>query len=406
MFLGIFLQCTGLLAASWAVYSLVGLFLTQGIPFGLGVGFLYTSSMGTISQWFNKKRSVANGIAAAGSGIGGLCFTIGINRAIENLGVGWSFRLTAIVVAVVNTVAALLIRDRNAQIKPTQRSFDYGLLKRIPNLGLVLLWGFFSLMGYVAILFSMADYAHSIGLSASQGSIASAMLSVGMVFGRPCVGLMSDIYGRINISALMTLLSAVTVFGLWMPAGDTGFWLCLVFALFNGAVCGTFWATISPITAEIVGLKELPSALSIVWFSTIPPSIFGEAIVLALKRPELGGVDARFKGAAYIYPQVWAGLMYLIATAAIWVLRARMIAAKIKSEAEQENGMENGEGDMEGSKEEGRESSESGGYTRDELEKHEVYEERGEGHRRQIIPIPTVISRWRKAGRWWRWTQV
>ena len=80
MFLGIFLQCTGLLAASWAVYSLVGLFLTQGIPFGLGVGFLYTSSMGTISQWFNKKRSVANGIAAAGSGIGGLCFTIGIDR--------------------------------------------------------------------------------------------------------------------------------------------------------------------------------------------------------------------------------------------------------------------------------------------------------------------------------------
>ena len=403
MFLGITLQSSGLLAASWTVYSLVGLFLTQGILFGFGVGFLYTSSIGTISQWFSKRRSVANGIAAAGSGVGGLCFTMGINRAIEVLGVGWSFRLTAIIVAIVNLVAALLIRDRNAQIKPTQRSFDCGLLKRVPNFGLVLLWGFFSLLGYIAILFSMADYSHSVGLSAYQGSIASAMLNVGMLFGRPYVGFLSDSYGRINISALMTVLSAATVFGLWMPAGDTGFWLCIVFALFNGAVCGTFWATISPITAEIVGLKDLPSALSIVWFSTILPSTFGEVIVLALKRPEPNGADGGkggFKGTTYMYPQVWSGLMYLMAVGAIWILRARMIGVKINQEVEQETEFQANGG-------RNKERSREGDYARDEFKKHELHEGRGEAdNRRQMISISTVISRWRKLGRWWRWTKV
>ena len=390
MFLGICLQSTGLLGASWAVYSLVGLFLTQGILFGLGVGFLFTSSIATISQWFSKKRSVANGIASAGSGVGGLCFTIGVNKAIEDLGVGWSFRLTAIVVAILNLIAASLIRDRNAQIKPTQLSFDYGLIKRIPNFGLVLVWGFFSLLGYIAILFSMADYSHSIKLSASQGSIATAILCVGMLFGRPCVGFLSDVYGRINISALMTVVSAATVFGLWMPAGDAGFWLFIVFALFNGAVCGTFWGMISPITAEVVGLKELPSALSVVWFSTILPSTFGEVIVLALKRPS--GADGGFIGAAYLYPQVWSGLMYVIASVAIWVLRARMMGVKIEKEVQQER-------EVEENRE--REGSREGSCLR--LGKHEGGNGEGRG---QTISMSTVMSRWRKAGRWWRWAQM
>ena len=382
MFLGAFLQSTGLLGASCAVDSLVGLFLTQGVACGLGVGFLYSSSVGTISQWFSKKRCVANGIAAAGSGVGGLCFTIGVNKAIENLGVGWSFRLTAIVVAVVNLTAASLIRDRNAQIKPTQRSFDYGLINRIPNFRLVLVWGYFSLLGYVAILFSMADYAHSVGLSASQGSIATAILCVGMLFGRPCIGFLSDTYGRMNISAVMTVLSAATVLGLWMPAGEAGFWLFVVFALFNGAVCGTFWATISPLTAEVVGLKELPSALSLVWFSIISPSLFGEVIVLALKRPSWA--DGGFIGVAYLYPQVWASLMYLIASGAIWVLRARLIGAEIEKEVQQEREVkENREGSREGCL----------GLGKDE-------------GRWQMISMSTMMSRWRKVGRWWRWTQM
>ena len=37
-------------------------------------------------------------------------------------------------------------------------------------------------------------------------------------------------------------------------------------------VAGTFWTTIAPIGAEVVGLKELPSALSIVWIFLVIPT--------------------------------------------------------------------------------------------------------------------------------------
>ncbi|KAF8475464.1 major facilitator superfamily domain-containing protein [Kalaharituber pfeilii] len=333
MFLGILFQVASLIGASFAVHSLGGLFVSQGVLFGIGLGLLYTSSIGTISQWFSSKRSIANGLAAAGSGVGGIAFSIGINAAIEQISLAWSFRVTAICVCAVNILVTLLIRDRNASIHPTHNSFDIDLLRRIPNLGFVLAWGFFSLLGYVMILFSLADYARSIGLTTGQASIVASMLSLGMMFGRPLVGYMSDVFGRINISFLMTLFSGVTVFCLWMPGHLGGYPLCIVFAIINGAVSGTFWTTISPVATEIVGLKELPSALSVVWLSTVIPTTFSEAIGLALRRPELLGTGGA--GEVYLFPQIFSGAMYIAATVVMGMLRWRMVRRKQRGEEEE-----------------------------------------------------------------------
>lgn len=69
MSLGIVLEVGSLVAASFST-KIWHLFLTQGVLFGLGMGALFVGSSGVVSQWFDKKRSVAMGIAAAGSGIG------------------------------------------------------------------------------------------------------------------------------------------------------------------------------------------------------------------------------------------------------------------------------------------------------------------------------------------------
>ncbi|KAI5797888.1 major facilitator superfamily domain-containing protein [Peziza echinospora] len=358
MLLGILLQVASLIGASFLTHSLVGLFFTQGVLFGIALGLLFTSSIGTISQWFDKKRSVANGITAGGSGIGGVAFSLGLSKAIDVVGLEWSFRITALIVAVVNIIATILIKDRNKTIKPTQNSFDVGLFKRYRGFKYVLAWGFFSLLGYVVILFSLADYGLTVaGLSTQQASVMAAMLSLGMAFGRPCVGWYSDTHGRINVSWLMTVISAITVFALWMPGFKGGFALCIIFALVNGAVCGTFWTTISPVTAEIVGLKELPSALSVVWLSTVIPTTFAEAVALALRRegPGIKGVDG------YLYPQIFSGVMYLVAACMLWLARKSLVDRLI--EEEKKNGVE---------------------------------AEKGDG----------FMARWKRGGRWWRWVKV
>ena len=240
---GLVMQTGALVAASFAT-QIWHLFLTQGVLFGIGLGFIFTSSVGVVSQWFLKKRSVATGIAAAGSGIGGLIFSLSTRAIIARFGTEWSFRIVAGVTFAVLVVCIALTRDRNKHVNPNQRAFDLGLLRRSEFL-VLLSWAFFSILGYVVLLFSMADFARARGMSSTQGSVLVAVLNLGMSFGRPLVGLASDRYGRINVALIATFSTAVTCLALWLPA--TGFALSAVFALLNGAICGTVWTSIAPL---------------------------------------------------------------------------------------------------------------------------------------------------------------
>ena len=77
-------------------------------------------------------------------------YSLATNAMIDSLGVEWAFRILGILACSVNTVCALLIRDRNKAIGAVQLAFDYRLFKR-PQFLMLLGWGFFSMMGYVRI---------------------------------------------------------------------------------------------------------------------------------------------------------------------------------------------------------------------------------------------------------------
>lgn len=108
--IGILLETLGLLCASWAT-QIWHLFLTQGLAFGLGMGFLFVASVSIVPQWFSKHRSFANSIAAAGSGIGGLTYSLATGAMIESIGLEWAFRVLAILAFVVNTICTIVVRD-------------------------------------------------------------------------------------------------------------------------------------------------------------------------------------------------------------------------------------------------------------------------------------------------------
>ncbi|KAK3067671.1 hypothetical protein LTS18_000985, partial [Coniosporium uncinatum] len=198
LLIGIFFETLSLIGASFAT-RIWQLFLSQGVCFGWGMGFLFVGSVGIPPQWFTTRRSLANGIATAGSGIGGLTYSLATNAMIQRISLGWAFRILGIVSFAVNFVCALLIRDRNKAIGSSQLSFDYTLFKRVEYL-LVLAWGFFSMLGYIVLIFSLPNYATSIGLTASQGSLVGALFNLGQAFGRPPIGYFSDSFGRINMA--------------------------------------------------------------------------------------------------------------------------------------------------------------------------------------------------------------
>lgn len=75
---------------------------------------------------------------------------------------------------------------------------------------------------------------------------------------------------------------------------------------------------------EVVGLKDLPSGLSLAWLTIVLPTTFSEVIALKLRRP----------GSAhpYLYPQIFSGISYLLAGLCILEL-GRVLRKRRKAEA-------------------------------------------------------------------------
>ena len=245
MLAGVIALAGGFIAASFASKAW-HLYLSQGGLVGIGVGFIWIPSIAILSQWFSKKRSLANGITSAGSGFGGVTFSLITGKMIENLSLVWSLRITGIIAFVMTFIAVVLIRDRNKVIQPGQHPFDTELLLR-KDVWLLLIWAFISMLGYITLLYSLPDFALSIGLSRAQATDAITFLNLGTAVGRPLIGTLCDHYGRIKVPAFLTLMCGISCFAIWLPANSFG--VTVLFALISGAILGVFWvASISPLS--------------------------------------------------------------------------------------------------------------------------------------------------------------
>lgn len=220
MLLGVFFQTLSLVAASFANQTWQ-LFLSQGLCFGWGMGFLFVASVGIVPQWFSTRRSLANGIATAGSGIGGLTYSLATEAMIERLSLAWAFRILGIVSFGANLVCAILVKDRNKEVGSSQLAFDVRLFRRVEFL-LLLGYGLFSMLGYIVLLFSLPNYAASVGMTSKQGATIGALLNLGQGLGRPPIGYFSDSIGRINVAGLMTFLSGLFALVIWTFADGYG----------------------------------------------------------------------------------------------------------------------------------------------------------------------------------------
>lgn len=300
----------GFIAASFA-HQIWHLYLSQGVLVGIGLGAIFIPSVQVVPQWFLKRRSLAGGIASAGSGFGGLAFSLGTDAMIRQISLAWALRITGIICLIGNLVGTALVRDRNHLVKPPQLGFATHLLRRYDCL-LLLGWAFTNLLGYMVILYSLSNYAVQVaGLTQAQAGILTAVLNLGTGLGRPAAGVLSDRFGRIEVAASITFLCAVCVFAIWIPA--TSYGVLIFFALVIGAILGVYWMCVGPLCAEVAGLKEVPSFLSLQWLTVVLPTTFAEVIGLYLRRPDMG----RW---AYLYPQIFGGLAYVIGSAFLFEL--------------------------------------------------------------------------------------
>jgi len=217
---GVTLLGGGFIAASFAK-QIWQLFLSQGLIVGMGAGLIYVPSLPIISQWFGKRRALANGITSAGSGVGGLAMSFAIQAMIEDLGISWALRITGIVVFAVNFPATMILRTRDGYVMPNRKMFDLVLLRRY-DVFLLLSWAFIMMFGYITLTYSLSAYGRAIGLSASSASYQTAFMNLGIAIGRPLTGLLSDRFGRIEVPGFITFLTGILCFAWWIPAKSFG----------------------------------------------------------------------------------------------------------------------------------------------------------------------------------------
>ena len=327
LFIGVFLESASLIGASFAT-KIWHLFLSQGICFGLGMGFLFIGSVPIVPQWFTTKRSLASGISASGSGIGGLVYSLAAGAMIKSIGLPWTFRVLGILVFIVNSICSALMRDRNKILNSSQLAFDSNILRRLEYM-LLGAWGWFSMLAYVVLIFSLANYANAIGLNASQASIVSALFNFSQFLGRPPIGYFSDNIGRINMAMITTFACGIFALVIWVFAKSYA--VLIFYVLISGTTAGTFWCCIGPVTAEIVGLRHVPSGLNLMWLTIALPVTFSEPIALEI----VEGTGS------YLGTQLWTGFMYIAGSLCLLLLRGWKIGeledlARMKEEEPEE----------------------------------------------------------------------
>ena len=100
---------TGSLVTSWC-HTYWQIFLCQGLYTGFGFGLVFMPGVKIISSCFEKKRSLALAVSAAGGGMGSLVFPAILQYLAPVIGFPWAIRCSAAVMLVISIVANLFLR--------------------------------------------------------------------------------------------------------------------------------------------------------------------------------------------------------------------------------------------------------------------------------------------------------
>ena len=185
--------------------------LAQGILMGISMGLVMFPAMAAVSQYFDKKRAAALGIAISGSSIGGIVIPIVLSKMLNNstIGFGWSVRILGFVFIPLMGFSCIVVKSR---LPPRATNFFIWSAFKQANYVLLIISTFFMFFGMFTPLFFMPTYAVMRGMNATLASYLVAILNGASTFGRIIPGVLADKFGRLNMMAAAGIVNGTVIF--------------------------------------------------------------------------------------------------------------------------------------------------------------------------------------------------
>jgi MFS family permease len=244
------------------------LYLYGGVLRGIGMGFCVVPLTSIIARWFYKRRNLMMGTALSGMGTGMLIMPLVINSLIAANGWRDTAYIMGIVAVVVIVIAAQFLKRDPAQmgllpdgagevdtsnLKSTGEGYSFAEAIRTPQFRVVAIAYVSTGFAASAAMVHVVPHAIEMGISAANAATVMAVIGGVSVASRLTIGGIADkIGGRSSLIISITL--AVCSIILLLFASEL--WMLYIFAVLFGFGQGGMSVTMSPIIAELFGLKQ------------------------------------------------------------------------------------------------------------------------------------------------------
>ncbi|KAF2622438.1 MFS general substrate transporter [Macroventuria anomochaeta] len=275
----------GLIATSFTLEHLGGLFSIAGLLVGVGTSLLYTMTNSLPLQWFSSKLGIANGLVKGGGGVGATVLPLAAQVLIDRFGLQWTFRIFGILIIITGIPCALALKERSTT--GTLSRFDWSLLKDVPFLTLTMA-GAVGVFALFVPPFFLPLFSSSIGLSASTGAGLVGGFGAATAVGRILGGWTCDRIGAFNTTMITCLVNSISMLAIW-PA-STSLPPLFIFAIVNGCANGSFFVGL-PTAVATIAPHSAAASISLMVFFWTPGNLLG-APLAGLLIEATGAADA------------------------------------------------------------------------------------------------------------------
>jgi predicted MFS family arabinose efflux permease len=294
-------------------------FLAQGLMNGIGNGMQFAPTLGLVSTYFAKNRSVALAIMASGSATGGLIYPTVARQLLPKIGFAWTVRVMGFMMLAMGVCYCSLLRPR----LPPRKSgplLELSAFRELPY-SLFLIAVFLIALGQYFAFYYISSFAVDILGLPYETSINVLLVLNGIgVLGRLVPSYFADKYtGPYNILIPFCFVSAFVLFFWPLVKSEGGLYAwAICYGFFVAGFQGIFPSVMTTLTKDMskVGTRN-GQGLAIVGLGTfIGPPIAGALI--------------QNYGGKYLSAQMFAGTAVLLGSCILVVGRCSITGLTLK----------------------------------------------------------------------------